>query len=114
MLVQKTFISALLASAFAFACPGLARGEAPTAIEEAHRAYYRGQSQRALQIYEQLAATGNAEAAERAGFIWLRRFAAGAQGGQADIARATALLEQAAGAGRQGALLLLGMLDSAD
>ncbi|MDI1338466.1 hypothetical protein [Polaromonas sp.] len=114
MLVQKTIVSALLASAFVVACPGLARGETPTAIEEAHRAYYRGQLQRALQIYEQLAATGNAEAAERAGFIWLRRFAAGAQGSQADIARATGLLEQAASGGRQGALFLLGMLDSAD
>lgn len=114
MLIQKTFISTLLASAFAFACPGLARGEAPTAIEEAHRAYYRGQSQRALLIYEQLAAAGNAEAAERAGFILLRRFAASTREGKADIARATALLEQAAGAGRQGALFLLGMLDSAD
>ena len=37
---------------------------APT-LDEAHLAYFQGQFSRSLQMYEQLAATGNAEAAEQ-------------------------------------------------
>ncbi|OOG37232.1 hypothetical protein [Polaromonas sp. A23] len=111
-ILQKTIISAVLA--FAFAGPGFASSEASKALEEAHRAYYQGESERALLIYEQLAAAGNAEAAERAGFILLRGSGAGVRAGKADLARATTLLAQAAGAGRLGAVFLLGLLDSAD
>jgi hypothetical protein len=108
-ILKKTLISTALF--FALAGPVCARTEALPAIEEAHRAYYLGESERALQIYERLASTGDAEAAERAGFILLRR---AGTGGQAHAARATALLVQAARAGRQGAAFVLGMLDSAD
>lgn len=110
--LPKTLISA--AFAFALAGPACAGTQALPAIEEAHRAHYLGESERALLIYERLAATGNAEAAERAGFILLRGTETGAPGGQAHVARATALLVQAARAGRQGAAFVLGMLDSAD
>lgn len=100
--------------AFAFAVSACAGTGALPAIEEAHRAYYLGESERALLMYEKLAATGNAEAAERAGFIFLRRAGTGARERKAYVARATALLVQAASAGRQGAVFVLGMLDSAD
>lgn len=111
-LLQKTLISA--GFAFALAGPACADTQALPVIEEAHRAYYLGETERALLIYETLAATGNAEAAERAGFILLRRAGTGARGGQAYVARATPLLMQAARAGRQGAAFVLDMLDSAD
>lgn len=111
-ILQKTLISTVLA--FTLAGPACAGPQALPAIEEAHRAYYLGETERALLIYEKLAATGNAEAAERAGFILLRRAGTGARGGQAYVARATSLLVQAARAGRQGAAFVLGMLDSAD
>lgn len=110
--LPKTLISA--AFAFALAGPACAGTQALPAIEEAHRAYYLGESERALLIYERLATTGNAEAAERAGFILLRRAGTDARGGQAYEARATALLVQAARAGRPGAAFVLGMLGSAD
>ena len=110
--LQKPFISTVLA--FALAGAACARSEALPGIEVAHRAYYLGETERALLIYETLAATGNAEAAERAGFILLRRAGTVAREGQAYVARATSLLVQAAGAGRQGAVFVLDMLDSAD
>lgn len=110
--LQKTFISTMLA--FALAGAACAGPQALPAIEEAHRAYYLGETERALLIYEKLAAAGNAEAAERAGFILLRRAGTGAREGKAYVARATSLLVQAARAGRQGAAFVLGMLDSAD
>jgi TPR repeat protein len=88
--------------------------DASAAIEEAHSAYYHGEYERSLQIYERLAAGGHAEAAERAGFMLLQPAGASARGGRPDIARATAWLQQAAGAGRPGAAFLLGMMDSAD
>jgi len=110
MPTRKILVSTLLA--VAFVGPACAANEATSDIEEAHRAYYMGQSGQALKIYRQLAAAGDAEAAERAGFMLL--IAAGEQPGKADIARATALLVQAARAGRHGAVFVLGMLGSAD
>jgi TPR repeat protein len=83
---------------------------APT-LDQAHLAYYEGQFARSLQMYEALAAAGNAEAAERAGFMLLQ---GGAQYGAQvprDPARATMLLAQAAHAGRTGASFLLNLID---
>lgn len=107
---QKIVSSILLA--LAFAGPACATQEVPASIDEAHRAYYQGESERALLMYERLAAQGHAEAAERAGFMLLRE--AGDRPGKPYVARATALLVQAASAGRQGAVFVLGLLDSAD
>ncbi len=110
MPTQKLFVSTLFA--LALAGQVCAASEAATSIEEAHRAYYLGESERALQIYQQLAAAGHAEAAERAGFMLLT--AVGERPNKAHVARAAALLVQAARAGRQSAVVVLGMLDSAD
>lgn len=107
---QKVLISILLASAFAG--PACASPEVPPGIDEAHQAYYLGDSERALLMYERLATEGHAEAAERAGFMLLHD--AGDRPAKAYVARATALLVQAANAGRQGAVFVLGLLESAD
>ena len=111
-----TFHKTLVSAAFAFALAGPACAGIDTlpTIEEAHRAYYLGESERALLIYEKLAASGNAEAAERAGFILLRSPETGVRAGPVHVARATSWLVQAARAGRQGAAFVLGMMDSAD
>lgn len=107
---QKVLSSILLA--LAFAGPACATHEVPTSIDDAHHAHYLGQSENALLMYERLAAEGHAEAAECAGFMLL--LAAGDRPSKGYVARATALLVQAASAGRQGAVFVLGLLDSAD
>lgn len=112
MKIHQTAFSVLLA--LALGSPAWAGNEASALIEEAHSAYYHGEYERSLQIYERLAAGGHAEAAERAGFMLLQAAGASARGGRADIARATAWLHLAAGAGRPGAVFLLGMMDSPD
>lgn len=112
MQIHPTTLSVLLA--LALGSPVWAGSDGAAAIEEAHSAYYHGEYERSLQIYERLAAGGHAEAAERAGFMLLQPAGASARGGRPDIARATAWLQQAAGAGRPGAAFLLGMMDSAD
>lgn len=86
----------------------------PTRIEAAHQAYHWGQYERSLTLYQQLAAQGNAEAAERAGYMLMQ--GSGVYGPQVprDEVRATALLEQAAVAGRPHALFVLGMAGNAD
>lgn len=86
----------------------------PTAMDEANRAYYLGQYAHSLALYERLAAAGNAEAAERAGFMRLEGGGIyGAQVGR-DLGKAAAWLTQAAKAGRPGAGFVLNMLDGAD
>lgn len=112
MHMHTTSLTVLLA--LALGSPACAGNEAPSLIEEAHSAYYHGEYERSLQIYERLAAGGHAEAAERAGFMLLQAAGASARGGRPDVARATTWLQQAAGAGRPGAAFLLGMMDSAD
>jgi TPR repeat protein len=79
-------------------------------IDAAHHAYYLGQFDRSLKMYEQLAAAGDAEAAERAGFMLF--YGDGYYGRQvlSDQSRATSLLVQAAHAGRSGAKFMLNML----
>lgn len=88
-----------------------ARAE-PT-IADAHRAHYLGQHAQALALYERLAAAGNAEAAERAGFLLIRGSAATCVASR-DADRATVLLLQAAIAGRPGAGAMLNLLDGTD
>ena len=88
---------------------------AATDMEEAHRAYYLGQTDRALAIYERLAAGGNTEAAERAGFaLLLSGNALSGKQPTLDSARAMRHLLQAARAGRAGAMLMLNMLEATD
>jgi TPR repeat protein len=86
----------------------------PARIEAAHQAYHQGQFDRSLMLYEQLAAQGNAEAAERAGYMLMQGAGVYGPAVRPDPARATAWLEQAAGAGRAHAVFVLGMTNSAD
>lgn len=103
----------VFAIALSLAAAGLAHAE-PMHIEAAHKAYHQGQFERSLMLYEQLAAQGNAEAAERAGYMLMQ--GAGFYGPKVrpDPARATLLLEQAAGAGRANAVFVLGMTNAVD
>ena len=83
-------------------------------IEQAHPAYYLGQHDRSLALYQQLAAGGNAEAAERAGFMLLQGERSRAGPAARDAGRAMELLLQAAQAGRPGAGFILNMLEGSD
>ncbi len=91
-----------------------AQAEPPPRMEAAHQAYHWGQFDRSLAMYERLAAQGNAEAAERAGYMLMQ--GSGVYGPKVprDEVRAAALLEQAASAGRPHALFVLGMAASSD
>ena len=73
-----------------------------------------GQYSRSLALYERLAANGDAEAAERAGFMLLQGDAFYGRQVRRDVGRATALLVQAARSGRPGAGFMLNMLESSD
>lgn len=84
-------------------------------IDAARRAYHVGDYGRSLALFERLARErDDAEAAESAGFMLLQGQAL--YGGQVrrDPERATALLVQAARAGRPGAEFMLNMLDQAE
>jgi TPR repeat protein len=83
-------------------------------VQHAAQAYHVGQYQRALSLYQQLAQQGNAEAAERAGFMLLQ--ADGHYGGQVrrDVDRARVLITQAARADRVAAGFMLNMLENTD
>jgi TPR repeat protein len=91
-----------------------ASAERLSGIALAHQAHHQGQYERSLALYEQLAAQGNGEAAERAGFMLMQ--GSGAYGPRIarDVVRACALLEQAAASGRPHAHFVLGMACSAD
>ncbi len=103
----------LLIGAVLLAAAAVVHAE-PARIELAHQAYHWGQYERSLTLYEQLAAQGDAEAAERAGYMLVQ--GADLYGPQVprNLARATALLEQAAVAGRPHAVFVLGMMGHAD
>ena len=94
--------------------PTLACAQPAPTIEQAHRAYYLGQHGRSLALYQQLASRGNAEAAERAGFMLLQGDRNRARPSERDEARAMEFLLQAAQAGRPGAGFLLNMLEGSD
>ena len=83
-------------------------------LQEAAQAYHTGQYQRALKLYEQLARGGDAEAAQRAGFMLLQ--ANGHYGLQVrrDADRARALITQAARADQVAAGFMLNMLENTD
>lgn len=85
-----------------------------TPIEVAHRAYHLGQFERSLVLYEQLAARGNAEAAERAGYMLLQGAPIYGSRVRHDPDRAVSLLQQAARGGRSHAQFMLGLLEASD
>ena len=107
-LLRRSLIAALAL------CAGMAAAAELPTLDEAHHAYYWGRFGDSLALYERLAARGNAEAAERAGFMLLQ--GNGLYGPQVrrDVGRATVLLTQASRAGRNGAGFLLGMLERTD
>ena len=86
----------------------------PARIEAAHQAYHQGNYERSLALDEQLAALGDGEAAERAGYMLMQGSDVYGQRVVRDVVRASALLEQAATSGRPHAHFLLGMVGSAD
>lgn len=79
-------------------------------LAEANRAYYAGQYDRSLTMYRQLAEAGNAEAAERAGFMLLYGEDVFGKQVQRNVPRAHELILQAARAGRAGAGFLMNMV----
>jgi TPR repeat protein len=83
-------------------------------IEVAHRAYHLGQFERSLTLYEQLAARGDAEAAERAGYMLLQGAPIYGSRVRHDPDRAVSLLQQAARGGRSHAQFMLGLLEASD
>jgi TPR repeat protein len=91
-----------------------AQAQAEPTIHDAAQAYHVGHYQRALSLYEQLAQRGNAQAAERAGFMLLQ--ANGHYGVQVrrDTDRARVLITQAARADRVAAGFMLNMLENTD
>ncbi len=86
----------------------------PIGIEQAHHAYHLAEYERSLALYEQLAALGDAEAAERAGYMLMQGPIAYGARVPRDVPRATVWLEQAAHAGRPHALFLLGLTPGTD
>ena len=108
----RTLIAVVLSAAIG-SCAIAGSGRELT-IDQAHHAYYQGQFRRSLLMYEQLAAQGNAEAAERAGFMLVQ--GDGLYGWQVrrDLERATVLLTRAAKAGRPGAGFMLNMMERTD
>ena len=110
---MRVVVMTLSLLALAFTSP-IARAQSAPTIEQAHRAYYFGQHGLSLALYQQLATHGNAEAAERAGFMLLQGDRDRAQPSGRDAARAMALLLQAAQAGRPGAAFILNMLEQTD
>ena len=91
-----------------------ASAEPAAPIETAHQAYHQGNYERSLTMYEQLAALGNGEAAERAGYMLMQGSDVYGPHVARDVERACALLEQAAASGRPHAHFMLGMVGSAD
>ncbi|MBP6406626.1 MAG: hypothetical protein KA335_13295 [Ramlibacter sp.] len=107
---NKTLIAFVLTVAVAGTW-AIGAGEPAPTLPQAHHAYYEGQFERSLKMYEQLAASGNAEAAERAGFMLFHGDSHYGRQVRRDPVRATALLTQAAQAGRTGAGFMLNMIE---
>jgi TPR repeat protein len=105
---------ALITSLMALAASCAAHAQAEPTLAQAHRAHYLGQHRLALTLYEQLAARGNPEAAERAGLMLILGGGDGAVRTVSDTERATALLLQAAHAGRPAAVVMLNLLEATD
>lgn len=107
-------VRTLASLALALAATAAASAPDLPTLDDANNAYYWGRYGQSLALYEQLAARGNAEAAERAGFMLLNGSTLFGPGVRRDMPRAQALLTQAAKAGRSGAGFLLSLLDHSD
>lgn len=110
------YTKALIAAVFSIgvASCAIARSDSAVTIDQAHHAYYQGQFRRSLLMYEQLAQGGNAEAAERAGFMLVQGDGLYGKQVRRDLERATVLLTRAAKAGRPGAGFMLNMMERTD
>ncbi|MBC8058235.1 MAG: hypothetical protein H7Y61_16805 [Rhizobiales bacterium] len=105
--LPATLLAALVISTSAFA-------QSITTIEEAHRSYHAAQYGRSLALYLQLATEGDAEAAERAGFMLLLGGIVYGTQVDRDVDSAKQLLLQAARSGRSGASVVLTLLEATD
>jgi TPR repeat protein len=84
-------------------------------IDAARQAYYHGRYGEALALFERLARErGDAEAAERAGFMRLHGATLYGAAVRRDVPLAAALLLQAARAGRPPAQFMLEMIEQSD
>ena len=83
-------------------------------MADAQHAYHLGQYRRSLALFERLAASRNAEAAECAGFMLLSGETMYGTQVQRDFERAKVYLVQAAAGGRAGAQFLLNMVERTD
>jgi TPR repeat protein len=79
-------------------------------LAEANRTYYAGQYDRSLEMYRQLAEAGNAEAAERAGFMLFYGEDVFGKKVPRNVPKARELIMQAAMAGRAGAGFFMNMV----
>jgi TPR repeat protein len=92
----------------------VAAAPASVSMADAQQAYYQGQYRRSLQMFERLAASHNAEAAEAAGFMLLHGEQLYGQQVLRNLPRAKAYLVQAARSGRAGAGFILNMIERTD
>jgi TPR repeat protein len=102
----KTFTLAALAAALHTS----SLAAEPASLAEANRAYYAGQYDRSLAMYRELAEAGNAEAAERAGFMLFYGEDVFGRQVQRNVPKARELILQAAMAGRNGAGFFMNMV----
>ena len=93
---------------------GAAVADAMPSLTDAQQAYHQGQYRRSLALFERLAASRDAEAAECAGFMLLAGEAMYGQQVRRDAERARRYLLQAAASGRPAAGFLLNMLERTD
>ncbi len=105
MTIRKLAVSA---AALAFACLSHVASASPEAWERADFEYQRQNFSAALEIYQQLAASGDDRAAELAGQMYAHGESLYGDSVRRDPAKASQLLSQAARAGRPVAIQLLG------
>ncbi len=114
MRTNRSIRASLALALWAVAALGHGQALNGSPIDVAHRAYHLGQFEHSLALYEQLAARGDAEAAERAGFMLLQGALIYGARVPHDPDRAVALLQQAASGGRSHARYMLGLLEASD
>ena len=95
-------------------CVGAAVADTVPSLTDAQQAYHQGQYRRSLALFERLAASRDAEAAECAGFMLLAGETMYGQQVRRDSERARRYLLQAAASGRPAAGFLLNMLERTD
>lgn len=106
--------SRLAVAVLAIVCTNAALADALPSLTDAQQAYHQGQYRRSLALFERLAASRDAEAAECAGFMLLAGETMYGLQVRRDTERAKRYLLQAAGSGRPAAGFLLNMLERTD